>query len=160
MSSLRAPFLVVSLTLLSGAAHAATVQGGKAVPQQAYGTRAQLREGLDLDDSLKARLRDMQAAAARKRNDEAIDAEEARPADVKAKLDRGDKNAIQAFNQAIQAHRLQIQQSDQDAATADAVRQVYTNDMDSMDRKCGGLTYRPADVDAVAKERQKAASAP
>ena len=158
MTASRIPFLVVtSLVLLHGAAAAAT-KGAPATGT--YATRDQLRECLALDDSLKTRLRDLEAAG-KARNDQfdANEAEGKRLVEMKAKLDRSDKAAILAFNQAVQDHNAHLKQVDDEAAASDAANKAYTADQAAADQKCGPLTYRPADMDAVTKERKKAAAA-
>ena len=154
MSSSRIPLLVVALVLLSG-----PTQAAKAAPAGAFGTREQLRECLDLDASMKLRGRDLEAAAVA--HNQKFDANEAEGADLvkmKASLDRNDRNAILAFNKAVQDHNLHIQQIDQEAAEAEHAASTYASDKAAMDQKCGSLTYRPVDMDAVTKERRKAAA--
>jgi hypothetical protein len=142
--------------LSSAAAGAATTQQPAAA---AFGTRAQLRECLDLDDALKARARALEATTlAINQKILANQAEAAQLADAKKTLDRSDKAAIASFNQQAMAHNQHVQQADDDASGADAVRARLDADKADMDQQCGRLTYRPADVDAVDKERRKAAA--
>ena len=128
-------------------------------PAQAWATRDQLRECLDLDDGMKVRRRAVEAATAdhNKRFD-ANEAEDARLAESKAKLDRNDKGAIQAFNKAVQEHQQHTHEINEQADAAEAMNKSYEADKLAMDDKCGNLTYRPADIDAVNKERKKAPS--
>jgi len=155
MSSLRLPLLAVTFLLLPVAAFSATAAPAKA--SGGFGTREQLRECLALDDDLKARLQAMQAATVvHNQKFDADTAEGARLAEMKAHLDRSDKSAILAFNQAVQDHNLHLRQVDDEADDADAAARRYADDRAAADQKCA-LTYRPADMDAVAKERKKAA---
>jgi hypothetical protein len=125
-----------------------------------YATREQLRECLALDDGLKARLHAMEAAAAlHNRRFDANEAEGVKLVEMKARLDRSDKAAIQAFNQAVQEHNAHLQQVDDEATASDAATKALNADQAAADQKCGPLTYRPADMDAVMKERKKAAAA-
>ena len=161
MSSLRIPVLAVTILLLAVAALVGMADPAKAAPAASggFGTREQLRECLALDDALKARLHEMQAATVV--HNEKFDANEAEGAkllDMKAHLDRSDKAAILAFNQLVQEHNVHLQQVDQEAADADIAQKAYADDRAAADKKCA-LTYRPADMDAVAKERKKAAAA-
>ncbi len=55
---------------------------------------------------------------------------------------------------------LHIQQANQEASEAELAAGAYASDKAALDDRCGGLTYRPADMEAVARERRKAASAP
>jgi hypothetical protein len=158
MSSSRLPFLVVTCLMLSQGAQAATA---KAPVAGTYATRDQLRECLALDDGLKARLRAMEAAAAvHNQKFDANEVEGAKLVEMKAKLDRSDKAAIQAFNLAVQEHNAHLQQVDEEALASDVATKALNADQAAADQKCGPLTYRPADMDAVMKERKKAASAP
>jgi len=156
MSSLRIPFLVLMSLLLVESAMAA----GKAVPAtRSYGTRDQLRACLDLDDALDARWQAIESAAAEHdRKFDANEAEDAQLVKMKASLDRNDKTAISAFNQAVADHNLHIQQSNQEAAAAEATSRAYAADRAVADGQCGNLTYRPSDIDAENKERRKPAA--
>ncbi len=155
MCSLRI-WLVVVCALSSAAAGAATPT---AKPSGSFGTRAQLRECLDLDDALKVRTRALEStAAAINGKIAANEAESGRLADMKKALDRSDKAAIAAFNQAAVAHNQHAQQVDEEASTAEAARTRLADDKAEMDQRCGGFTYRPTDIDAVDKERKKAAA--
>ena len=98
------------------------------------------------------------ATAENNRKFDANDAEEARLVEMKAKLDRSDKTAILAFNKAVADHGQHIQQANQDGDAADAANKAYLADRAAADDQCANLTYRPADIDAVAKERKKAAA--
>ena len=157
MTPSRFPFLVVTWLMLSQGADAATA---KAAVAGTYATREQLRECLALDDGLKARTHALEAAAVvHNQKFDANEAEGARLVDMKAKLDRSDKAAIQAFNQAVVDHNAHLQQVDEEALASDAATKALNADQSAVDQKCGSLTYRPADMDAVTKERKKAAAA-
>lgn len=54
---------------------------------------------------------------------------------------------------------MHLQQVDEEAVAADVATKALNADEAGVDRKCGPLTYRPADMDAVVKERKKAAAA-
>ena len=154
MSSLRVWFLL-ACALSSAAAGAATVK-----PSGTFGTRAQLRECLALDDALKLRSSGLESTTVAINGKMAAnEAEAARLADMKKTLDRSDKAAIAAFNQAALAHNQHVQQADEDASGAEVTRARLADDKAEMDQRCGAFTYRPADIDAVDKERRKAAAA-
>ena len=158
MSTSRLPFLVATCLMLSQGAIAATAKAAPAAGT--YATREQLRECLALDDGLKARLHAMEvAAAAHNQKFEASEVEGTQLVEMKARLDRGDKAAIQAFNQAVQEHNVHLQQMDEEAVASDAATKALNADQAAADQKCGPLTYRPADMDVVLKERKKAAAA-
>ena len=78
--------------------------------------------------------------------------------EMKAKLDRSDKNAISAFNKAVQEHGQHVQQVNQEAADEEVIAKAYAADRAAADDQCASLTWRPADVDAVSRERKKAAA--
>ena len=156
MTALRFPLLVVSSLLVATSACAATAKPAKAT---VFGTRAQLRECLDQGDALNARRVTLEAAVAEhNRKFDANDAEEARLVQMKATLDRNDKGAIAAFNKAVTEHAQHTHDLNAEADQQDAGMKSFQNDKADLDDKCGNLTYKPADVDAVDKERRKAAS--
>jgi len=156
MTPSRIRLLVVSCLLLATAAGAATVKPAKAT---VFGSREQLRECLDLDDAMKLRRRTMETAAAdHNRKFDANDAEDAKLVEMKARLDRNDKDAILAFNEAVTEHARHTRDLNQEADTQEAAGKAFEADKAAMDDKCGNLTYRPADVDAVNKERKKPSS--
>jgi hypothetical protein len=156
MTPSRFPLLVVSsLLLLAATAEAATAKPPRAA---VFGTREQLRECLDLDDAMNARRRTLEAAAAdHNRKFDANDAEDARLVEMKAKLDRSDKGAILAFNQAVTEHARHTHELNAEAEQQEAGMKSFEADKADMDDKCGNLTYKPADIDAVNRERRKAA---
>ena len=145
-------WLLVFCALSSAGAGAATAT--------TFGTRAQLRECLDVDDALKLRSDAVEAqTAALNEKIGANSAEAARLADLKKTLDRNDKAAIASFNQLAVAHNQHVQQVDEEIAGAQATSRELEADKADRERKCGGLSYRPADLAAVDKERRKAAEA-
>lgn len=159
MSPSRIPYLVVTCLLLAQGAVAASAKATQTA-SGTYATREQLRGCLNLDDDLKTRMHAMETASvAHDRKFEANEAEGARLVDMKARLDRTDKSSILAFNQAVQTLNQHRQEVDDEAAAADTAAKAYAADRAAMDQKCGPLTYRPADMDAVMKERRKAAAA-
>ena len=157
MFASRFRLLVVSSLLAAAAAQAATV---KPPPKPAvFGSREQLRECLDLGDAINARRKTLESAAAEhNKKYDANDAEDARLVEMKAKLDRSDKDAILAFNKAVTDHAQHTRDLNQEADQQDARMKAFQSDKADMDDKCGNLTYRPADIDAVNKERKKSAS--
>jgi hypothetical protein len=156
MTALRFPLLVVSSLLIAGSACAATAKPAKAAT---FGSREQLRECLDLGDAMNARRVTLEAAVAEhNKKFDANDAEEARLMEMKARLDRNDKDAIAAFNKAVTEHAQHTRDLNTEADQQDAGMKSFQNDKADMDDKCGNLTYKPADIDAVNKERKKAAS--
>ena len=152
MSPLRIPFLVVISLLPVATAHAAP-------PAKAFGTREQMRECMAMDDALKARWHAIEAATAEhNRRFDANEAEDAQLLEMKAKLDRSDKTAISSFNKAVQEHGQHVRQVNEEAAEEEVAAKAYAADRAAADDRCASLTWRPADVDAVGKERKKAAA--
>lgn len=158
MVSSRVWFVVVGASLCAGGAVAAD-KAARPSLAGTFGSRDQLRACLDLDDALKARGLALQTAAAATNaritanNDEGI-----RLADMKKALDRSDKAAIAAFNAQATLHDQHLRQVDEDLSDADVAASALAADKAAMDQKCGSLTYRPADVEAVNRERRKAAA--
>jgi hypothetical protein len=157
MTRSRSPLLIVlSVVLLAGAAEAATAKPPRAA---VFGSREQLRQCLDLGDAMNARRRTLEAAAAEhNKKFDANDAEDARLVEMKAKLDRSDKDAILGFNKAVTEHAQHTHDLNAEAEQQEAGMKTFEADKADMDDKCGNLTYKPADVDAVNKERKKAAA--
>jgi len=156
MNGLRFRLLVVSSLLVAATAGAATVKPPK---QAVFGTREQLRECLQLGDSISARRRSLEAATVEHgRKFDANDAEDAKLVEMKAKLDRSDKDAIAAFNKAVTEHAQHTHDLNAEADAQEASLKTFEADKADMDDKCGNLTYKPADIDAVNKERKKTAS--
>ena len=155
MKSLRIPFVLLASLLLSAAACAAT---GKSAAGT-FGTREQLRECLALDDALQVRTTALAAsvAASNRRIDDNA-AEDARLVDMKKALDRSDKAAILKFNEVVLAHKQHVEQSDREVDEIDKVTRDYNADKADAEQKCGAFTYHPADVEAVNRERKKAAA--
>lgn len=156
MNSLRIPFVLLATLLACATAGAAS---GKATAAGTFGTRMQLRECLDLDDALRARTAVLQAsvAASNKRIEDNA-AEDARLVEMKKALDRSDKAAILKFNEVVLAHKQHMEQSDHEAEEIEKSTRDYNADKAEADQKCGALTYRPADVEAVNRERKKASA--
>jgi hypothetical protein len=157
--SSRVWFLVLVSLLCSGAV-AATAKASKPATAGTFGSRDQLRQCLDQDDAIKARTQALAATAtATSARMSVNDVDAGKLADMKKALDRSDKAAILAFNQLAVAHNAHVQEVDDDVAKTDAANGVLTADKIAMDQDCGSLTYRPADVDAVNRERKKAVAA-
>ncbi len=155
MKSLRIPFVLLAALLLSAAAAAATGKNAAGT----FGNREQLRECLTLDDTLRARTTILTArvAESNKRIEDNA-AEDARLVDMKKALDRSDKAAMLKFNDVVLAHKQHVEQSDHDADEIEKATNEYNADKAAAEQKCGALTYHPADVEAVNRERKKASA--
>ena len=155
MTSLRLPLLVIALLLQPAAACAGTAKAAAGT----FGTREQLRDCLAQDDALRQRTHDLEAAvAAVNQKFDANEAEAVKLVDTKKTLDRSDKSAIATFNQLAQDHNLHLQQAHQQEADNELAGNILATDKAAVEQKCGGLTYRPADMEVVTRERKKAAA--
>jgi hypothetical protein len=164
MSSSRLPFLLILWLLLAASADATTVAVAKPAASQPaarpWATRDQLRECLAQEDALKGRLRDIDAAhAAHDALFDRVEAENARLLEVQGQLDHDSTTAVHAFNLLVSDHNLHVKQMNQEAGDLQAVSGAYNDDMLAVNRKCSPLAYRVEDMDAVLKERKKAAAA-
>jgi hypothetical protein len=164
MSLLRFPLLVLTSVLLAATAGATSVKLAKPAASQPaprqWATRDQLRECLDLEAGLKLRLGDIQAAsAAHDAFFDRVEAENARLLEVQARLDHDSQTAVHEFNLLVSEHNVHVKQLNQEASDSQAVSNAYNADMLAVNRKCSSLAYRVEDMDAVMKERRKAASA-
>jgi predicted nuclease with TOPRIM domain len=163
MSDPRLLFVASALTLLAFAASATAVETAKPAASQAkgrYATREQLRECLDRQAELKARFRGIEAAnAARAEAVKRLEAEGVKLREMKAQIDRDNVAAVQAFKQQLTDYNTHAaalnKESDDSSAAADA----YNADSESVNQACTALPYHTQDMDAVLKERKKAASA-
>ena len=88
----------------------------------------------------------------------AAEAENAKLLELQAQLDHDSDTAVNAFNAVVKDHNLHVKQLNQDAAESQPVSNAYNADMLAYNRKCSPLVYRVDDLDAVLKERKKAAA--
>jgi hypothetical protein len=161
--SRRACALALAATLAVAGAHATTVNTGKPAASQpaarAYATRDQLRECLDIEAALKARSHVLEAN--RETHEHKIDqlaAENAKLLEVQAQLDHDSDVAVNAFNLLVTEHNVHVKQINRDAVDAQPLADAYNADMLAYNRQCSPLMYRVDDMDAVLKERKKAAA--
>lgn len=164
MSSLRFSLLAITAGLLIAPAGATTVKTSKPAASQPaprqWATRDQLRECLDLEAALKRRMSDIEAAnAAHEAFFNRVEAENAKLLEVQGQLDHDSDTAIHAFNLLVTDHNVHVKQLNQEAQDSRAVSDAYNTDMVAVNRKCSSLAYRIDDMDAVLKERKKAAAA-
>jgi hypothetical protein len=163
MSLLRIPAIVLATLLIPGLAGATTVKTGKPAASQpaahVFATRDQLRECLDIEAGLKARFGAIEASNnAHEQMFNQVEAENAKLLELQAQLDHDSDTAVNAFNAVVKDHNLHVKQLNQDAAESQPVSNAYNADMLAYNRKCSPLVYRVDDLDAVLKERKKAAA--
>jgi hypothetical protein len=160
MTRLRLPLFAAMLVLLAATRVATAAE--TAVPP-AFASRDQLRHCLQADSGLKTR------AAAIAASDKAlaqlagqVKAEAAQLRALRRKIDReGDGDtAVETFNALARKHNVHVRKLNKDTAAARPASQAYKLDKASYDQTCGAQVYRAEDMDAVTRERAKAASAP
>jgi len=164
MSLPRTPTIVLAALLIPGLAGATAVKTGQSAASQpaarVFATRDQLRECLDIEAALKARFGAIEASNnAHEQMFNQVEAENAKLLELQAQLDRDSDTAVNAFNALVKDHNLHVKQLNQDAADSQPASSAYNADMLAYNRKCSSLVYRVDDLDAVLKERKKAAKA-
>jgi hypothetical protein len=162
MPSLRTSLLALAATLAVGSAHAATAKPGKPAasqsPARAWATRDQLRECLDTEAALKERFLVIDASTtAHEKMLDQIEAESARIEELHSQLDHDSRTSVKAFNVLVDDHNLHVKQLNQDAEDSRPAGDAYNADMVAFNHKCAGHMYRIEDMEAVTRERKKAA---
>ena len=163
MSFLRAPAVLLAGLLIVGMADATTVKTGKPAasqaPAQAWATRDQLRECLDIEAGLQARFRAIEASnAAHEKMFDQVEAENTKLRELQSQLDHDSDTSVSAFNALVKDHNQHVKVLNQDAADSRPVNDAYNDDMAAFNHKCSQLVYRVDDMEAVMKERKKAAA--
>lgn len=164
MSALRIPSLVFASLLIAASAGATTVKTGKPAasqaPARAWATRDQLRECLDIEAGLQARFKAIEASnAAHEKMFDQVEAENTRLRESQSQLDHDSDTSVGAFNALVKDHNQHVKALNQDAADSRPVNDAYNDDMAAFNHKCSKLVYRVDDMEAVTKERKKAAAA-
>ena len=164
MSALRIPPLVFATLLMAASAGATTVKTGKPAasqaPAHAWATRDQLRECLDIEAGLKTRFKAIEASnAAHEKMFDQVQAENTRLREVQSQLDHDSDTSVDAFNALVKDHNQHVKALNQDAADSRPVNDAYNDDMAAFNHQCSHLVYRVDDMEAVTKERKKAAAA-
>lgn len=163
MRLLHASLSALAATLVVAGAHATTVRTGKPAasqpPAAAWATRDQLRDCLGREAALKERFRLIEAASeAHEKMFEQVEAENAKLEALHADLDHESETSVKAFNALVKDHNLHVKQLNQDAADSRPASDAYNADMSAFNHQCSGLRYRYEDMEAVARERKKAAA--
>ena len=162
MSPIRISLFLAAVIAVTQAG-ATTVKTGKPAASQpaapVWATRAQLRECADTEAALKERFRVIEAAnAAHEKRFDELEAENTRLEQLHDQLDHDSDIAVKAFNVLVKEHNEHIKQLNQDAADARPGNDAYNADMSAFNHKCSGLRYRLEDMEAVTRDRQKAAA--
>ena len=161
---LRPLFVVLAALLLAAPTGATTVKTGKPAaaqpPARAWATRDQLRECMAIEDGLKTRFRAIEATnAAHEKMFDQVEAESGRLRDLQAQLDHDSDVAVGAFNALVKEHNQHVEALNEDAAQSRPVSDAYNDDMLAFNHRCSALVYRVDDMEAVVKERKRAAAA-
>ncbi len=167
MPTPRLPLLALALAsslLLLGTAGATTVKTGKPPasqpPARQWATREQLRDCLDTEAGLKTRFGAIEATnRAHEKLFDQVEAENTRLVELQSQLDHDSETSVRAFNALVKDHNQHVKQLNQDAADARPAADAYNADMVAFNHKCSALVYRVDDMEAVTKERRKAAAA-
>jgi hypothetical protein len=164
MSFLRFLLFAVAALLVLQPASATTVKTGKPAASQptarTYATREQLRECMDAEDGLKARFKGIEAANnMHEQLFNQVQAESDKLTELQAQLDHDSDISVRAFNALIKEHNLHVKQLNQDATDSQPAGAAYNDDMVAFNHKCSKLVYRIDDMEAVMKDRKKAAAA-
>ena len=164
----RASLFALAAALAMAHADATTVKTGKPAASQpaasqpaagSWATRDQLRECLATEADLKERSRAIEATnAAHEKLFDQIEAENDRLGQLQSQLDHDSETSVKAFNALVKEHNLHVKQLNQDAADSRPATDAYNADMSGFNHKCGRLRYRIEDMEAVTRERQKAAA--
>ena len=157
------PLLPLATLLIAGAAGATTVKTGKPAAsqpaQRAWATRDQLRECLDIEAGLKKRFQAIEVSnTAHEKMFDQVEAEKTRLRDLQAQLDHDSDTSVGAFNALVKDHNQHVKLLNEDAAASRPVNDAYNDDMVAFNHQCSALVYKVDDMEAVLKERRKAAA--
>ena len=164
MSFVRNSLLLLACLLVAGPALATTVRTGKPAasqaPAPAWATRDQLRECMDIEAGLKTRFKAIEASnAAHEKMFDQVEAENTRLRELQSQIDHDSDTSINAFNALVKDHNQHVKALNQDAADSRPASDAYNGDMLAFNHQCSQLVYRVDDMEAVMKERKKAAAA-
>lgn len=164
MPSPRLPLLALASSLLLVAAGATTVKTGKPPASQPsprqWATREQLRDCLDAEAGLKTRFAAIEATNnAHEKLFDQVEAENTKLVELQSQLDHDSETSVRAFNALVKDHNQHVRQLNQDAADARPAADAYNADLVAFNHQCSALVYRVEDMEAVTKERRKAAAA-
>ncbi len=160
MRRLHPSLFALAATLAVAGAHATTVKTGKpAATPPTWATRDQLRSCLEREAALKERFRTIEASnAAHEKMFDQVEAENTRLEELQSQLDHDSETSIKAFNALVKDHNLHVKQLNQDAADSRPASDAYNADMSVFNHQCSGLRYHFEDMEAVTRERKKAAA--
>lgn len=163
MPALRTLALCAAALLVSATAGATALSNGKPVEAMPatteLGTREQLRQCMQTEDSLKQRSKAVEAAVdvnekLLKRSDD----ESRRLEELHDKLDHDSEVAVKSYNELIKEHNAHVKELNDQYAATNPAGEAYQADVAAYHRQCSGLRYSMDDMDAVMAERRKSAA--
>ncbi len=145
------------VTVAADAADQAVPPTAVSSPIGARATRDQLRECLNTEDGLKERERALQAASAENRKMGArLEAEGDQMRGTGQKMDETNPMSATAYDAMVKSHNLRVRQLNAAEAALVPVSKAFVADVTAFQARCSGLTYLVEDMEAVAREREKA----
>ena len=164
MTFLRSALPALVSLLVIGTAGATTVKTGKPAasqpPARVFATRDQLRECMAVEDGLKTRFKAIEVSnAAHEKMFDQVEAENTKLRELQAQIDHDSDTSVNAFNALVKDHNAHVKALNQEAADSRPVSDAYNDDMVAYNHQCSQLVYRVDDMEAVMKERKKAAAA-
>lgn len=158
MTFLRTCLFALALPLACGAANAAD-DAAAPRPEGAFASRAQLRECLDTEASLKTRVEAINAANVQHEQIfQRIEAENAQLKAMSSQQDDANTAAMSAYAGLVKMHNMHVRELNRGEAELVPVSNAYNADIAAFHGRCSGLSYRTEDMDAVTQDRRKAAS--
>ena len=156
----RTSLITLVALLVTVAAHAADQAlppAASSAPAATRATRDQLRDCLNTEDGLRERERPLQAASAENRKMGArLEAEGDQMRGTGSKMDETNPMSATAFDAMVKTHNLRVRQLNAAEAALAPVSKAFVADVTAFQARCSGLTYLVEDMEAVAREREKA----
>ena len=159
LSSRTSLISLVALLFVAAAdaADPAAPPAASPAPAGVRATRDQLRECLTAEDGLKQREHALQAASAENRKMGAsLEAESDQIRGTGARMDETNPMSATAYDAMVKSHNLRVRQLNAAEAALRPVSQAFVADVAAFQSRCSGLTYLVEDMEAVAREREKA----
>lgn len=157
MPSSRTLLIALVALLVTVSANAADQPAAPPPSVGARATRDQLRECMNTEDGLKERERALQAASAENRKTGArLAAESDQIRGTGSKMDETNPMSATAFDAMMKTHNLRVRQLNAAEAALVPASKAFVADATAFQARCSGLTYLVEDMEAVAREREKA----
>ena len=157
MPSSRTLLIALVALLVTVSADAADQPAAPPPSVGARATRDQLRECMNTEDGLKERERALQAANAENRKMGArLAAEGDQIRGTGSKTDETNPMSATAQDAMVKTHNLRVRQLNAAEAALVPASKAFVADVTAFQARCSGLTYLVEDMEAVAREREKA----